>query len=89
MTSVKKVDPQGRLTIPELSGAQVIIEAISEHEFRVRRVEVIPAEEAWLFKNPTATAAVQAGLADAIAGMFSDDPRIGKDYSWLDNVEDE
>jgi hypothetical protein len=89
MTAVKKVDEKGRVTIPELSGAQVIVEMISEHEFRVRRVEVIPAEEAWLFRNPSALAAVQSGLTDAVTGRFSVDPRSGKNYSWLDDVDDE
>jgi len=31
----------------------------------------IPASEAWLFKNPTAIAAVQRGLADAAQGKVS------------------
>lgn len=85
----RKVDGKGRLIIPELADARVIVESINEHEFIVRRVELIPAAEAWLYKNPEAMALVQRGLNDLKAGRFVADPRKGKDYSWLDEVEED
>lgn len=85
----RKVDGKGRLIIPELADARVTVESINEHEFIVRRVELIPASEAWLYKNPVAMAAVQRGLNDLKAGRLVPDPTKGKDYSWLDEIDDE
>ncbi len=60
MATVRRADNKGRITIPGLAGSQVLIEEVSEHEFRVRRVEAIPTEEARILKNPVALAALQA-----------------------------
>ncbi len=75
MATVRRADNKGRITISGLAGSQVLIEEVSEHEFRVRRVEVIPTEEARILKNPRALAVLQAGLADVVAGRFAEDPR--------------
>lgn len=85
----RKVDAKGRVLIPELADARVHIEAINEHEFIVRRVVSIPAREQWLWNNPGALASVQRGLTQAKAGEFVPDPRKGKDYSWLEEVDED
>ncbi len=74
MATVRRADNKGCITIPGLAGSQVLIEEVSEHEFRVRRVEAIPTEEARILKT-RALAVLQAGLADVVAGRFAEDPR--------------
>lgn len=73
MAFIRKADDKGRITIPGLARSQVLIEEVSEHEFRVRRVEAIPTEEARILKNPRALAALQA---------------LGKDCNRLDECSE-
>ena len=42
---VRIADSKGRVSLPGFSNATVVIEAVSENEYRVRRAKVIPEDE--------------------------------------------
>jgi len=44
-TTIRIADSKGRVTLPGFANAPVIIEAISDSEFRVRKAKVIPEDE--------------------------------------------
>jgi hypothetical protein len=46
---VRIADSKGRITLPGFANATVIVEAISSNEYRVRKAEVIPADELRFF----------------------------------------
>jgi hypothetical protein len=41
----KKADSKGRVAIPGLAGAMVLVEQVSETEYRIRKAHVIPEDE--------------------------------------------
>ena len=71
----KNTDARGRLTLGErFANQRFIVTEVSETEIKLEAACVIPAREAWLYKNPTALAAVRRGIEDARAGRFSSNP---------------
>lgn len=42
---VRIADSKGRISLPGFANATVILEAISPNEFRVRKAEIIPADD--------------------------------------------
>jgi uncharacterized protein (DUF1778 family) len=44
-TTIRIADSKGRVSLPGFANATVILEAISANEYRVRKAEVIPADE--------------------------------------------
>jgi hypothetical protein len=42
---VRIADSKGRVSLPGFANATVILEAINPNEYRVRKAEVVPAEE--------------------------------------------
>ena len=44
-TTIRIADSKGRIILPGFANATVILEAISPNEYRVRKAEVIPADE--------------------------------------------
>lgn len=44
-TIIRIADSKGRVSLPGFANATVILEPISPHEYRVRKAEVIPADE--------------------------------------------
>jgi Protein of unknown function (DUF1778) len=44
-TSIRIADSKGRVSLPGFANATVIIEAIGDSEFRVRKAKVIPEDE--------------------------------------------
>ena len=84
-----KTDAKGRISLGlAFSGLPVEIEEREEGEWIVRLVETIPAREAWLMKNKAALNLVTAGILQARKQEFVEDPMKGKDYSWLEDVEE-
>ena len=56
-------------------------------EVLLKPYKEIPANEAWLYQNPTALNLVNKGLKEAQAGKFS-----GQEFeetSWIDEIEDD
>jgi hypothetical protein len=44
-TAIRIADSKGRVSLPGFANATVVIEAIGDNEFRVRRAKVIPEDE--------------------------------------------
>lgn len=45
MPIIRVADDKGRVTLPGFANATVIVEAVSANEFRVRKAEVVPADD--------------------------------------------
>jgi hypothetical protein len=45
MTEIRKADSKGRVTIPSLANATLIVDQIHETEFRIRKAVVIPERD--------------------------------------------
>ncbi len=41
---IRQADKKGRIIIPELAGATLIVEKIDDTEFRVKKAEVVPVK---------------------------------------------
>lgn len=48
---VKRADNKGRIAIPGLAGATVLVDQVSETEYRVRKAQVIPEDELTLLEE--------------------------------------
>lgn len=84
----RTTDAKGRVTLPRgFADCLVDIEQVNEFEVRIRKVVTIPEREAWLWKNPTALAAVMTGLAEARGRTFADGPDLAADAAEF-GVED-
>ena len=44
-TSIRIADSKGRVSLPGFANATVILESVSPNEYRVRKAEVIPADD--------------------------------------------
>jgi bifunctional DNA-binding transcriptional regulator/antitoxin component of YhaV-PrlF toxin-antitoxin module len=83
----KKVDNKGRILIPDLAGSMVLIEQISSGEYLIKAAEIIPVQEAWLYKNKKARAMLEKGLQEAKEGKLV---RVSEeDLSWIHQLKDE
>lgn len=87
----KNTDARGRLALGErFANQRFIVTEVSETEIKLEAACVIPAREAWLYKNPTALAAVLRGIEDARAGRFSSNPPdLDADQAFVDELADE
>jgi hypothetical protein len=45
MTAIRTADSKGRIVLPGFANATVIIEALSDNEYRIRKARVIPEDE--------------------------------------------
>jgi hypothetical protein len=87
---IKVADAKGRVLLgPNVANQSVQVEESGVGEWTVRLVEPVPVKEAWLFKNPEALMRVQKGFQQAQKREFAPDPREGRDYSWLNDVDEE
>lgn len=85
-----KTDAKGRVSLgPSFPHVLVEIETRGEGEWTVRLVKTIPAREMWLMKNKEALNLVTSGIMRAQRHEFVEDPRKGRDYSWLADVDEE
>jgi hypothetical protein len=88
--TLKLADSKGRVVLgPNVANQSVQVEERGVGEWTVRLVEPVPVKEAWLFKNPKALRRVQNGFLQAQNREFASDPREGRDYSWLRDVDEE
>jgi hypothetical protein len=72
--SFKTVDDKGRLTLGREFAGRAVQVIEDDDALRLRFVEVVPAREAWLWKNEVALASVRRGLEEAARGQLSDGP---------------
>ena len=88
--TIKTLDKKGRITLgAEFAGKTVIVDDSNPDCIVIKPVVVIPADEAWLYKNETALNHVRKGLEEAREGTFSDTPpNVEADLEWLNDVED-
>lgn len=79
-TTTKSVDARGRLTLGrEFANRQVIITVLEDGIVQLIPAKVVPAREAWLYKNPQALAAVTEGLEKANKQEFAEAPELDCD----------
>jgi hypothetical protein len=89
-TVTKNVDSKGRLTLGESFANQtVLIEPRGEGEVLVKLARVIPAREAWLYKNKEALASVRRGLQQAVEGQSVPGPDLEAVASLVEQLQDE
>ena len=88
--NTKTLDNKGRVTLgSQFAGQTVFIDDSNPDCILIKPVVMIPAQEAWLYKNKTATERVREGLDEARRGVFSDSaPDVAADMDWLDDVDD-
>ena len=85
----RTVDSRGRLTIGnDFARKTVIIKELPGRVLQIVLAEVVPAREAWLYKNPKAIKSVMEGLDQAKAGKFAEPPDIQSDSELADMIED-
>ena len=88
--TTKTLDAKGRVTLgSQFAGQTVVIDDSNPSCILIKPVVMIPAEEAWLYKNQTALDRVRHGLDEARRGNFTDSsPDVEGDLDWLSDVED-
>lgn len=87
--SLKTTDNKGRITLgADFANLPVSIVKNGHGEWVIQLVEAIPISETWLLKNKEALNLVTEGIVQAKNLQFATDPMAGKDYKWLNEVED-
>lgn len=88
--TTKTVDNKGRVTLgSQFAGQTVVIDDSNPDFILIKPVVMIPAQEAWLYKNETALDRLREGLDEARLRVFSDSPPdVEADVEWLDNIDD-
>ncbi|HAI13592.1 MAG TPA: hypothetical protein DCM28_17935 [Phycisphaerales bacterium] len=77
--AITNTDSKGRVTLgPRFANREVVIEEINESSLRIILASAIPVNEAWLYANKKALAAVRKGLNQARAGKTSKAPNLRK-----------
>ena len=86
----RTTDRQGRLSLGgKYANTTLIIEEAADGTVVLRPAAVVPAPEAWLYKNKKARALVERGLRQARAGRLSaDPPDLAAAAEWADALED-
>ena len=73
----KNTDSKGRVTLGgHFANRAVIVEQRNDDEVVIRLARVIPEDEAWLYKNPKALAAVRRGFDQARKGAVAKSPNL-------------
>jgi len=88
--TTKTLDNKGRITLgAQFAGQTVVVDDSNPDYILIKPVVMIPAGEAWLYKNKTALNRVREGLDDVRSGVLSDSPPdVEADMDWLDDVKD-
>ena len=80
MGNTRTVDSRGRLSLgTAFADKVVIVRQLPGNVLKIIPAEVVPAREAWLYKNPDAISSVMTGLAQAEAGQFAPPPDLEAD----------
>jgi hypothetical protein len=87
--TTKTLDSKGRVTLgSRFAGQTVVIDDSNPNCIMIRPVVMIPADEAWLYKNQAALGLVRQGLDDARNGNFAEaSPDVDRDLDGLNDVE--
>lgn len=73
--TTKTVDAKGRITLGrDFANQTVVIDDSNPNQLVIRKMVLVPAEEAWLYKNRAAMKSLRNGLAQASEMQFSDSP---------------
>lgn len=84
--TTKIVDSKGRLTLgAEYASQTVLVDHTENGRIIITPAVVIPADEAWVFQDSAANAALESGLRDARDGRLSDGPSISPE--WFEESE--
>lgn len=87
-TTTKTADAKGRVGLgPKVANRLVSVTQVSEAEYVVKLVRAIPEDEAWLYENPKALAAVRAGLRQAREGKLARGPDLAGDAKLAGRLE--
>ena len=89
--TTKTLDSKGRVTLgSQFAGQTVVIDVSNPSCIMIRPVVMIPADEAWLYKNQTALDLVRQGLNDARGGNFAEaSPDVDRDLNLLNSDDDQ
>jgi hypothetical protein len=74
MTAIRTADSKGRIVLPGFANATVIIEALSDNEYRVRKARVIPEDELH-FPEEQGPVALSEKDAQAVLAMIENPPK--------------
>ncbi len=73
--TTKTVDSKGRITLGlDFANQTVVIDDSNPNQLVIRKMVLVPAEEAWLYKNRAAMNSLRKGLAQASDLQFSESP---------------
>jgi hypothetical protein len=85
----KPVDGKGRLTLgKEFANRLVIVRELPDGALEVIPAAVIPANEAWLFKNRKAFESLMRGLEQTARGEFAESPDLEADAELARKIQD-
>jgi len=87
----RTADSKGRVTLDaRFADRTVLVTPVNDAEVLVTLAQVIPEQEAWLYKNKKALASVRRGLAQAKARQFSKrPPNLAADAKLADSIPDD
>ena len=87
----KKTDSKGRITLgPDFANKTFIVQVLDGGRVLLCPAMVVPAPEAWLFRNSKALSAVVRGLEQSKAGAVSESPTDLEDsFDFADSIEDD
>ena len=88
--TTKTLDAKGRVSLgSRYAGQTVVIDDSNPNCIMIKPVVMIPADEAWLYKNQTALDLVRRGLDDARRGNLAEaGPDVDGDLACMNDVED-
>jgi len=83
-------DASGRLCLGKEFANKMFSLEVKQGNIELIPVQIIPENEAWLYKNPEALAAVRQGLAQAKQGKGKPlNFNLEEDDAWLEEAEKE
>ena len=87
--TTKTTDSKGRVGLgANVANRLVSVTQVSEAEYVVKLVRAIPEDEAWLYENPRALAAVRNGLRQARDGRLGRGPNLAGDEKLIRKLKD-
>lgn len=87
--SPRTVDSKGRLTLgKEFANKLVIVRELADGALEIVPAAVVPANEAWLFKNKEAFESLMRGMEQAARGEFAEPPDLEPDAELARKIKD-
>lgn len=84
--NLKTVDDKGRVVLgKEFAGRSVMFDRVG-NDFVLRFYRAVPDNEAWLWENEQAMAAVRRGIEDFNAGNIVDGPDLDSDRALAESI---